>query len=191
MARNIKQALEHESSKKADLGKAIIRRYLGNGIWLLKQLGCNTLFRATGQGSISYPPNMSVNYGAIQGSFQRSILSLPPPGRRGASAYPVATLGGGALDALALRQAVPSTVPRGVTGYAIELRGAGFLESPIDAVSVIIYNPITGAKEPDPYVEIDSVTFISTEQLDITLSVSEDTPSVIGGYKPIFRIKRS
>lgn len=173
MSRTIKQALNNESTKKADIAKAIIRRYIGNGIWLMKGLGCNNFFRASaGQGSISYPPGMSVNIAQIQGSFQRAIVSLPPPGRRGASAFPVATLGGGTLDALAVLRAAPLDLSRGTSGNVVTLTGSGFSETPVDLVRAVIFSTELQEDIEDPNVTVTSVTWISNEELEITVDVN-------------------
>jgi hypothetical protein len=189
MARNLKQALVNESARKADLSKGIVNRYLGNGIWILKRLGCNQLFRASaGQGSRSYPPGMSVNVAQIQGSFQKAIVSLPPPGRRGASAGPVQTYGGGEIDALALREAAPQGLPAGATDYAVSLMGSGFLQTPVDSVRSVIFSTISNEWEQNTLVTVNSITWISTFQLDITVTSSED---LIVGTTIFYEISRS
>jgi len=193
MARNLKQALSNESARKADLEKGIIRRYLGGGIWLIKGLGCNKLFRASaGQGSRSYAPGTSVNIARIQGSQQRAIVSLPPPGRRGASAGPVLSLGSGPFDALALREAAPQAIPAGSSDLAVSLLGGGFLETPVDSVRAVRFNNITQEWDDDPFLTVNSVVWISDKQLDITVDTSPDTPvTEILTYKIWFEISRS
>lgn len=188
MSRTISEALHTQSRRTADINKRIVSRYLGGGIWILRKLGCTKLgFASAGQGSASYAPGTSVNIAQIQGSNDHAIVSLPPPSRRGASAFPVSTLGSGSLDALAIMQAAPMTVPRGSIGAAVALTGSGFAASPVDLITAVFYDVPSRTFLPDPYVTVTSVTFISDTEIHILINVSSTCPV---GYKPKFRAER-
>jgi hypothetical protein len=188
MARNIREYIKIHVRSKADLISGKIIAPMPGGNWLGKRDGCSTPFLvAPGQGSKSYAPGLSVNFASVQGSRDRVVATLPPPGRRGISSFPALSLEAGNLDGLVVLSANPSILEPGDEDIEVILKGEGFIENPLDIVTCVLSDDET----PNPYINADGVVeFISSKEVKILVSVDASIPNHPVWLNPYFSFKR-
>lgn len=89
--RTLAEILEGNRQRTADTRWAQMVRSIGNGLHLVKDF-CNDQQYIVGsaQGSLSYRPGQVVALMSSTGTPGEVIVAQPPPGRAGASAFPVA-----------------------------------------------------------------------------------------------------
>ena len=123
MATNLKQVIDQQATKNADLRMA---QYVGP-----RGLGLHRVFLlpsrepvivGTAQGSITFAPGAIVMLGAPSGSRQYVIVGLPPPGLGGGAAF-AQSVQEGDLDVPQIIAVTPTELPPGAvsTLYVVGL----------------------------------------------------------------------
>lgn len=121
-------------------------------------------------GSRAFAPGTHVQTARFSGRSGEAIVTEPVPNRKGASQFPVNIVIQD-IDILRIISADPAVVEAGFSGI-VRLTGIGFLDSPLDTFTCVIFNPDTGLYDlSDPLASISSVTFVNSTTVDVELTV--------------------
>lgn len=180
----LSNSLDTRRDAESDVQPRIYLRPVGRSGFHVVRRECNEE-EVIVSGSRTFAPGTQVQTGRFSGRPGEAIITEPPPGRRGASAFPITPVRR-EIDALGITSALPSTVPAGST-TTVRLSGFGFRESPIDAFRAVRFNPTLAEWASDPLAVVDSTTWISSTEVDIELTVDA---SAADGYFISIEVER-
>jgi hypothetical protein len=129
-------------------------------------------------GSRAFAPGTQVNTARHSGRPGEAIITEPPPGRAGVSAFPI-NIVVREIDVLEIVSADPSIVDAGFNDTVV-LTGIGFSESPLDTFTPVQFNTLTAEWEADPLVSAGAPTWVDAQTVILPLTVLSSAPE---GYQ--------
>lgn len=169
----VTRSLDKRRDGESDVQPRIYLRPLGRSGLHVVRLECNEE-EIIVSGSRSFAPGTQVFTGRYSGRTGETILTEPPPGRRGASAFPLQVVSRD-LDALGIVSADPEEVEAGAT-EAVTVTGFGFLEDPVDTFRAVVFDEATATWTDDPLVTVDSATWTDAETVELSITVDSSAP---------------
>ncbi len=122
----------------------------------------------------TFAPGSRVLLAALKGSDKRTIISEPPPGRRGGSVVGSDQATPETIDAVKAVSADPAVWLPG--SQSVEFTGYGFVEEPLDVLTVALWNATTRDYADDPYAAISGLAWVDATHVTATVTVEADTP---------------
>ena len=136
--------------------------------------GCDETLTVTSlNGSVTFKPGASVTVGSHTGGRRKVIMGTPPPGELGKTNFP--TLREDTeITSFIITSADPSTVEPGDTGINITIYGLGFTADL--SWNVVKYDVVTKAWVDNPYITVNSATYVDSEEVTLNIDVSGSAP---------------
>lgn len=176
----LRENLDRREIRGADNKYREYIRPLGaRGMHIVK-IPCNDEQRIVSGPRETFAPGTVLLTGSNRGTPGEVILNFPPPGHRGGSEFRQLFPTPGVLDVLGLTSANPATLYNGTTDNPVTLTGYGFLASPLDTFSAVVFNSSTGVYDPDPFVTIHDVVWVSATVVTVEIDVAAGAGS---GYR--------
>lgn len=167
-------SLDTRRDAESDVQPRIYVRPVGRTGFHIIRRECNSE-EVVVSGARAFAPGTQVNTARHSGRSSEAIITEPPPGRRGASAFPLSPFLV-EVDVLRITSADPAIVEAGFSG-PVDLHGIGFNESPVDLFVPVVFNPATGKYDlPDPYTTIGAATWTSAELVTVPITVLSSAP---------------
>lgn len=186
-ARRLRDSLDRRRDAESDILFATYVRPRGRGEHVVTLPG-STVERIVGSsiGRVTFKPGAVVPLGRQSGEATEFVIGKPPPGRAGASGFPISTPQPGRIDVARITGADPAEVETGETDQLVTLTGFGFAAGDV-MVAVVSAADLT----PDPYATIHDTTFVSATEATIEVDVDADAPTTGGGYRITIAIYRA
>lgn len=182
--RQLSRSLDDRRDTESDVQPRVYLRPIGRTGFHVVRRECNEE-EIVVAGSRTFAPGTQVQTGRFSGRPGEAIITEPPPGRRGASAFP-STVVRREIDAFGIVSASPAVVDSGST-TVVRLTGFGFRESPVDAFRAVRLSPTLAEWLDDPLAVVDSAVWISATEVDIELTVAASAPE---GYLISIEVER-
>lgn len=186
-------AMDRRRVREADINLRVYMCPNGPGEAKVRDL-CNDEVKYVSAPGATFAPGSIVMTGAASSvgyagaGAGESIISPPPPGRRGGArfiqVYPIA----GIFDVVGITGASPSSLDQGTSNNAVTLSGFGFRQTPVDTVDAVVWSESSGDWIADSLITVHDVTWSSSTQLSIQIDVSASAPP---GYPINLRVQRS
>lgn len=181
----IRRSLDRRRDAESDVQPRVYLRPLGRSGLHVVRLECNDEELVVA-GSRSFAPGANVQTGRYSGRAGETIITEPPPGRRGASAFPRDVVRRD-LDVVRIVSATPAEVESGAT-TSVTLTGLGFRESPLDAFRAVRFDEAMATWTDDPLVTLGSPTWTDAETVVLDVTVDASAPE---GYLVSLDVERS
>lgn len=184
-ARRLRDSLDRRRDAESDILFATYVRPHGRGEHVVTLPGSATE-RIVGSsiGRVTFKPGATVPLGRQSGEATEFVIGKPPPGRAGASGFPISAPQPGRIDLARITST--AEVETGEIDQLITLTGFGFV-----AGDVMIAVVSSVDLSPDPYATIHDTTIVSSSEANIEVDVDADAPvSAGGGYRITIAIYR-
>lgn len=187
MARRLRDSLDRRRDSESDILYATYVRPRGRAEHVVLPPGSG-VERIVGSaiGRVTFKPGAIVPLGRMSGEAKEFVIGKPPPGRSGASGFPISAPQPGHIDVARITSADPEGVETGEVDQLVTLTGFGFAAGDV-MVAVVSTIDLT----PDPYATIHDTTFISATEATIEVDVSADAPTTAGRYRIAIAIYRA
>lgn len=181
----VRRSLDRRRDAESDVQPRTYLRPVGRTGLHVVRLECNEE-EIVVSGARAFKPGTTVQTGRYSGRPGEVILTEPPPGRRGASAFPRDVVRR-EIDAFGIVSADPDELEAGAT-TAVTLTGFGFRQSPVDTFRAVVFDLSAAAWIADPLVTVDSAVWTDAETVEVSLTVDASAPE---GYQVALEVERS
>lgn len=167
-ARQQRALLDARDERNADVNAARVVEPLGNGsLHRVQELATGTIYVAAGPPRTTWKPGTVVLTGSHLNRRGKVILVGPPPGRKGASAFPAPSFQVGTISHILVSALVPGELLNDEAGQVVTISGVGFRA----ATTFEVVRFVDGAWEADPRYALGSVVIVSGTSATATLDV--------------------
>lgn len=186
-------AMDRRRVREADINLRVYLCPNGPGEAKVRDL-CNNEVKYVTAPSATFAPGSIVLTGAASSvgyagaGAGESILSPPPPGRRGGSRFVQNFPTPGIFDVVGIISASPTTVEVGQDDQAVTLNGYGFRQTPLDTFDAVVWDEDAYDWAADPFVTIHDPSWTSATEVGIQVDVTSAAPP---GYLINVRVRRS
>lgn len=143
---------------------------------------------ASALGRQSFRPGAVVMAASFSGQGGKVVFSHAPPGQMGTAEFAFPPLIGARMDAVGLVRADPSILTAGGAAQSVVFTGFGLNQNPLDLFRAVLYNATTRVWDTDSLITLGAVTWVSSTQVTIPVTVSSTAPD---GYEISIEVVRA
>jgi len=186
-------AMDKRRVREADINLRVYLCPNGPGEAKVRDL-CNDEVKYVSAPSATFAPGSIVMTGAASSigyagaGAGESIISPPPPGRRGGARFNQVFPTAGIFDLVGITAASPASLTAGTSDNAVTLTGYGFKQSPVDTFDAVTWSEATADWASDALITVHDVSWVSATSVSCQIDVSASAPA---GYLINLRVRRS
>lgn len=186
-ARQLVDGLDRRRDRESDILFATYIRPRGRGQHVVRLPG-STAERIVGTslGRTSFKPGAAVPLGRMSGEATQFVIGQPPPGRAGASGFPLNAPQPGRIDSTRILAADPDLLDIGVSDQLVTLAGFGFATD--DVLRAMVYDLDAQDWIADPYAMLHDYTFVNQNEATVEVDIAAGAPA---GYRYTVRTFRA